>query len=113
MNKILLLALCLLYNKICIGQTNPIIGKKIDKLVVTDFINNIPIDTNFDKKYKVLEFWASWCAPCIAAVPHLNKLHSQLKNETKLVFISMTDESPITSKNILNKLKFSTIVVSD
>ncbi len=40
----------------------------------------------------VLEFWATWCAPCIAAMPHMNELAK--KYEGKPVrFVSVSDES--------------------
>jgi len=39
----------------------------------------------------VLEFWATWCGPCVTAIPHLNELIE--KYEDKPVrFISITDE---------------------
>lgn len=39
----------------------------------------------------VLEFWATWCAPCIAAVPHLNELADEFKGKP-VQFIAITDE---------------------
>jgi uncharacterized protein (TIGR03435 family) len=42
-------------------------------------------------KVVVLEFWATWCGPCIEAVPHLNELADEFK-EQGLEFIAITDE---------------------
>jgi uncharacterized protein (TIGR03435 family) len=39
----------------------------------------------------VLEFWATWCAPCIAAIPHLNELAVRFKDKP-VRFISITPE---------------------
>src|SRR5215510_3291318 len=40
----------------------------------------------------VLEFWATWCAPCIAAMPHLNALSDDFKDKP-IRFIAITDEN--------------------
>ncbi|HEY7544991.1 MAG TPA: TlpA disulfide reductase family protein, partial [Blastocatellia bacterium] len=40
----------------------------------------------------VLEFWATWCAPCIAAMPHLNELADKFKDKP-VRFISITYEN--------------------
>jgi thiol-disulfide isomerase/thioredoxin len=42
-------------------------------------------------KVVVLEFWATWCGPCIAAIPHLNELADKFKDEP-VQFIAVTDE---------------------
>ncbi|MBW7905806.1 MAG: TIGR03435 family protein [Phycisphaerae bacterium] len=42
-------------------------------------------------KAVVLEFWATWCAPCVAAIPHMNELTDAFKDKP-VVFISITDE---------------------
>jgi thiol-disulfide isomerase/thioredoxin len=39
----------------------------------------------------VLEFWATWCQPCIQSIPHLNALHNHWK-ERGVVVIGLTDE---------------------
>ena len=43
-------------------------------------------------KVVVLEFWATWCAPCVAEIPHLNQLSEEFRDK-QVQFISVTDES--------------------
>ncbi|GAA4207790.1 hypothetical protein GCM10022289_30720 [Pedobacter jeongneungensis] len=42
-----------------------------------------------DLKGKVifLNFWATWCPPCRAEMPSINKLYSQFKDDKDIVFI--------------------------
>ncbi|MFI5363075.1 MAG: TlpA family protein disulfide reductase [Elusimicrobiota bacterium] len=42
-------------------------------------------------KVVYLEFWATWCAPCVAGIPHMNRLVDAFKGEP-VVFLSVTDE---------------------
>lgn len=42
-------------------------------------------------KVVFLEFWATWCAPCVAGVPRTNRLIDALKGEP-VVFLAVTDE---------------------
>lgn len=39
----------------------------------------------------VMDFWATWCAPCIDSIPHLNELHTKFAKE-KVTFFSVTYE---------------------
>jgi uncharacterized protein (TIGR03435 family) len=48
----------------------------------------------------VLEFWATWCAPCVSSIPHLNALAEQFKNRP-IRFISVTDEEKQTVTRFL------------
>ena len=46
---------------------------------------------NLKGKVVVLEFWATWCSPCVASLPHLNQLVASL-DPAKFQFISIDDE---------------------
>lgn len=34
-----------------------------------------------------INFWATWCPPCIAEMPSINKLHDQFKTNDQIVFL--------------------------
>lgn len=51
-----------------------------------------------DGKVYVVEFWATWCGPCIAAMPHISELQTKHAKQG-LQIISISDEElPIVEK---------------
>lgn len=46
-------------------------------------------------KVKVVNFWATWCAPCIAEMPTLNALSAKYADkDVSFVAVSLDDEGP-------------------
>jgi thiol-disulfide isomerase/thioredoxin len=38
----------------------------------------VELDSYLGRGPLLLDFWATWCKPCLAALPHLNRLHADL-----------------------------------
>ena len=53
-------------------------------------------------KVYVIEFWATWCGPCIASMPHLAELQNKYRGRDVQV-ISVSDESLDEVKDLLGK----------
>jgi len=51
-------------------------------------------------KVTVLNFWATWCSPCIAEMPSLNKLVKA--NSDQVIFIAITDETQEVVQNFFD-----------
>ncbi|MHC4520266.1 MAG: TlpA family protein disulfide reductase [Planctomycetota bacterium] len=43
-------------------------------------------------KVYVVEFWATWCPPCLKSIPHLTAL--QKKHKDRVVFVGVSNEDP-------------------
>lgn len=48
----------------------------------------------------IVEFWGTWCAPCVAAIPHLNELHDAFHE--RISFLSVTFENTDLVKRFTN-----------
>jgi uncharacterized protein (TIGR03435 family) len=86
-----------------IGQDAPSIKLKSLLQISGSYEQNM----NFlQGKVVVLEFWATWCAPCIASMPHLNQLSEKYKAKG-IQFISITDETDAKVVSFLKKRKIN------
>lgn len=47
----------------------------------------------------VINFWATWCAPCIKELPYFEKLHTDNK-KIKVIFVSLDSQKDLEKKLI-------------
>jgi thiol-disulfide isomerase/thioredoxin len=60
--------------------------------------------SNFRGQTIFLNFWATWCAPCIAEMPDIQKLYDQFGDEA--AFLLVSDEDPARILNFMKKRGF-------
>ncbi len=67
------------------------IGDKAPKLEISHWLKGEQIDQFEKDKVYVVEFWATWCGPCIASMPHISELQEKYK-DYDVTFIGVSDE---------------------
>jgi thiol-disulfide isomerase/thioredoxin len=70
------------------------------------FHDHEPITAFEAGKVYVVEFWATWCGPCVSSMPHLAEI--QKKYADDLVVISVSTEPPETIEEFLERKKGET-----
>ena len=59
---------------------------------------------NLEGKIIFISFWATWCAPCVAEMPSINKLYKDYKD--KVQFLLVTNENWKTVSKFYNKNEY-------
>jgi thiol-disulfide isomerase/thioredoxin len=68
-------------------------GAYADIIVSTDFLTNVPFDMGKSNgKFVLLDFWGSWCGPCIEAIPDLVKFSGKYSDRLQIVSIAEDTE---------------------
>jgi cytochrome c biogenesis protein CcmG/thiol:disulfide interchange protein DsbE len=69
--------------------------------------------TSFGGKVLVLNFWASWCAPCVEEVPSLNQFQRRFASSGVVVVAVSIDKNPQKYATFLHKIPVSFLTARD
>ena len=72
-------------------------------LQFSDLENNIFTLQNFKGKNLFINYWATWCNPCLAEMPYMAELYEKYKDEEDIIFLYLSREKLETIKNYIPK----------
>lgn len=70
------------------------VGSKAPAISIAEWAKGEPVTELKPDNIYVVEFWATWCGPCKATMPHLAALQNEYGD--KVTFIGVTDEDAAT-----------------
>ena len=84
--------------------------KKLEKINFKNINNEIINLNKFENSLVIINFWATWCAPCIEEMPSLDRLQSNpsFKN-LQIVPINVGRDNVEKSKNFFKKLNINNL----
>ncbi len=106
--KKVILTLVVLFNVFNgIAQSFRLVGEKAPEInleaIYNKSDNKIPTLQSLKGKVVVLDFWATWCNPCVEAFPENNKLSNKYKDKG-VQYIAITDDKKNKLENFLKKV---------
>lgn len=76
------------------------VGDPAPTLYVQEWVKGAPIQRIEKGHIYIIEFWATWCKPCIAATPHLSALARQHKGKVTVIGMDIYENEDISVHKI-------------
>jgi thiol-disulfide isomerase/thioredoxin len=102
----LFLTLLLLSSTIALAQIPLSIGDKLPEVTVRNVLHHPKEELNlslFKGKLLILDFWATWCSPCIAQLPQSDSLQKVFQKEVQFLALSYEPREKV--EKLLSKSK--------
>jgi len=81
------------------------ISARLEKVKLTD-LDGKPVSlADYAGKPVFLNFWATWCGPCVSEMGSIEKASQQFKEE--IIFLAVSNESPALIKSYLKKNRYN------
>jgi len=80
--------------------------------IVTDSGRTIT-RSDFGGRVLVLNFWATWCPPCVEEIPSLNAMQQQLASRGVVVLAISVNKNEETYRQFLNQARVSFLTARD
>ncbi|MGA8028319.1 MAG: TlpA disulfide reductase family protein [Bryobacteraceae bacterium] len=81
-------------------------GRAPDFSITTDQGERVTAES-FGGKVLVLNFWATWCAPCVEEIPSLNELQKRFANSGVVVVAISIDKNEQKYRAFLDRIRVS------
>ena len=93
-------------NNIAINE----IPKPISSLIFEDFLGNKINLKDYKGKLVIINFWATWCAPCKKEMPSLDSLHQNESFKNLQIFaVNMEQPNKFKTKKFFDDLKIKNL----
>ena len=73
-----------------------IIGDAAPPISISKWVNGNPVESFAGDKVYVVEFWATWCGPCLAGMPHLASLQTEYGDKVTFIGVSAEEDGVVT-----------------
>jgi peroxiredoxin len=90
-----------------------LLGKQVPDITLPDTSGKPVSVTSFKRKWLLLDFWASWCAPCRVENPNLVNIYKQYRNKNFAILSISLDRDTVAWKNAILNDSLSWPQISD
>jgi peroxiredoxin len=94
------------------GSRPNLIGRSAPDFTVSDSERTVSLHEYEGKKVVVLNFWASWCAPCVEEMPSLTQMQRQLNDQVTVLAVA-TDQDPDAYRRFVREHTLDFVTVND